>query len=437
MLKVSIPGDHIPERKYIIGTLLSGFLGLDFGLFIDKDIRHYSISFENSEIIIKDFFFALYPDGLSYLISDALPEKIIRVNNAFIKEKDIPVIFGTDQFEIDDKKFICGIDIFASSFFMLTRWEEYVSRIRDEHKRFPHTESIAYKYGIMDRPVVNEYVEMLWSILLRAGYNGVRKTRSFNLVLTHDIDHLDYPGNVRIIAGDVLKRKDLKLAREHFRSYVISGSNPYDTFNFIMSASEKLGISSHFYFMSSATGLAPDTKFYLNSARFRSKIREIKQRGHKIGFHPGYYTFDDPLRWRNEKLLLERVSETDIAEGRQHYLRMEVPDTLRIWSRNNMKIDSTLGYANKEGFRCGTGDIFPIFDFLERVQLNVWECPLIIMDGTLKRHYTLDEALSMIQYYFTVCRKYNSALTLLFHNSTFYGEGWEGYDSLYTKALGQ
>jgi hypothetical protein len=100
-----------------------------------------------------------------------------------------------------------------------------------------------------------------------------------------------------------------------------------------------------------------------------------------------------------------------------------------------MEIDSTLGYAHNEGFRCGTGDIFTVFDFLERRQLHVKERPLIIMDGTLRQQYSHEQALTIIQYYISIGRKYNSSITLLFHNSSFYGEGWEGYDSLYSKSL--
>ncbi len=83
--------------------------------------------------------------------------------NDFIVEKDIPIIYGTDKLEITEQNqniITCGIDIFASSFFMLTRWEEYVNKNRDRHNRFPAIESLAFKNDFLSRPVVNEYVEM-------------------------------------------------------------------------------------------------------------------------------------------------------------------------------------------------------------------------------------------------------------------------------------
>jgi hypothetical protein len=319
---------------------------------------------------------------------------------------------------------------------MLTRWEEYVNKERDEHDRFPGSASVAFKNGFLHRPVVNEYVEMLWVLLQKLGFKYKRKQRSFELVLTHDVDHLNYPGTCRIILGDMLKRKNLKLAQKHIEYFWKFGSNPYDYFDFLMTSSEKLGLKSHFYFMSSDSKLPRDPGFYLKDKRFKSKISEIRKRGHIIGFHPGYYTFNDDDRWRYEKQLLEEAVQQEIVEGRQHYLRMDVTKTLPIWENNNMKIDSTLSFADKEGFRCGTGDIFPVFDFLNRMQLQLKECPLILMDGTLQQHqeYSREQVIDISQNYISVGKKYNTLITLLFHNSSFIGE-WEGYDSIYREIL--
>ncbi len=301
------------------------------------------------------------------------------------------------------------------------------------HSRYPGDESIAFKNGFLHRPIVNEYAEILWKMLYKLGYKGKRKQKRFELILSHDVDQFRY---FRIILGDILRRRNLKLAKEHSKYFVKLGSNPFDTFDFIMTSSEKVGLKSHFNFASSNSKLPLEPEFYLRIKRFRSTIKKIKERGHIIGFHPGYYTFNNLDKWHNEKLLLEEFVQNNIIEGRQHYLRFDVPKTFRIWDKNNMEIDSTLGYADKEGFRCGTGDLFNVFDFLERTRLNVKECPLIIMDGTLLLHrkYTQEQAMEILKYYIQIGVKYKTKITLLFHNSSFFGE-WEGYKSIYTNII--
>lgn len=433
MLSVQIPNNNIPEREYVIKTLFD-FLGLPYTIITNNSKSYYSILFNECALFIQDSFFSCYPEALSYLNADALPEKIVFAKNEFAIENNIPIIYGTDELYITENKIICGIDIFASSFFMLTRWEEYIIKTRDMHNRFPGSVSIAYVNNFLHRPVVNEYMEMLWKMLQKLGYKGEREQRNFELVLTHDIDFLGYPISIRTILGDILKRRNLNLAQKHLRYMFVS--DPYDTFDFLMTKSEKLGLKSHFYFMSSDSKLMYDTSYYLKSKLFSSKINEIKKRGHIIGFHPGYYTFDNLERWLSEKQLLEKAVQQETVEGRQHYLRIDVTKTFNIWDKNNMEIDSTLGFADKEGFRCGTGNIFPIFDFLERKQLILKERPLIIMDSTLKKYqqYSQEQAIELIQYYVAIGKKYNTNITLLFHNTVFCEE-WEEYRSIYIKIL--
>lgn len=435
MLNVSVPDNNFPEREYIIDVMLSGFLGLPYSLSPGSDPTGYHILFDGAELIIRDHFFSRYPLPLTYLVREAIPPVTRFMKNPCTGDKDIPVIYGTDEFQWNEKSLVCGIDLFGSSFFMLTRWEEAVIQVRDIHNRFPGRESLAVAGGFLQRPIVNEYATMLWNLLKILGYKGERKTRHYGLVLTHDVDHLDYPSTCRILLGDLLKRHSTTLVRHHFNQYRKTGANPYDYFDFLMSHSEKLGLRSRFYFMSTNTGLPNDRRFYLNKKRFRDKVSEIRRRGHLIGFHPGYYTFDNEERWRREKEILECALNERITEGRQHYLRFDVSRTFRIWENNGMETDSTLGYADHEGFRCGTGDDFPVFDFTGRHRLRLRERPLVIMDGTLKHYkgYDQETIIECFRYYQQIARTYEMQLTILFHNC-FYGE-LEGYDNLYVKML--
>ena len=100
-------------------------------------------------------------------------------------------------------------------------------------------------------------------------------------------------------------------------------------------------------------------------------------------------------------------------------------------------MDSTLGYADREGFRCGTGNCFPVFDFLERRVLDLYESPLVVMDGTLRtyRNQSCDQAMDIISSYITCGKKYNMPVTFLFHNSSFDRRMWRGWKRMYKKLL--
>jgi len=112
MITINIPSNFLQERKYIIDIIFDEFLGLKYKVEI-KNIKNYEIIFDNKRLVVKNSFFSNFEDGLDYLDKKNLPEKINILKNRFIVEKDIPVIYGDDEFKIQENGIVCGIDIFA------------------------------------------------------------------------------------------------------------------------------------------------------------------------------------------------------------------------------------------------------------------------------------------------------------------------------------
>ena len=44
---------------------------------------------------------------------------------------------------------------------MLSRYEEYLPHIKDEYGRFEAKESLAFKYGFLEIPIVDKWVQIL------------------------------------------------------------------------------------------------------------------------------------------------------------------------------------------------------------------------------------------------------------------------------------
>ena len=401
MIKINIPNNNLNERKYIIDIIFNEFLGLDYHLEIGS--KDYEIELKNKKVLtIKDTFFNRYPNDLEYLKLENIPNKIEE------------------------------LDIFSASFFMLTRWEEYVNKNRDSHNRFPAYESLAYKQGFLDRAIVNEHVEWLKQELLRLDSSLKFKERKFELILTHDVDHIrqwkSWKQIGRVALGDIVKRKDIGLAVERFAEYFLIKrekiKDPYDTFDWLMDKSEAIGVKSRFYFMSGGV-TEHDNNYNIKDKKVLELIEKIKKRGHIIGIHPSYNAYNNSEQFKKEKELLQEVCRCEIVEGREHYLRFEVPTTWQIWEDNGMHLDSTCGYADKEGFRCGTGDEFSVFNILSRKKLNLKERPLVVMDCSLfdYNNNSYNEAKENINQ----MKKNINKLTMLWHNSyikhiPFYGE---------------
>jgi hypothetical protein len=412
MIKITTPNNNIAERKYILDIIFNEFLGLEYALGTGSD--DYIIELKNKKtLIIKDTFFNRFLKDLEYLKLENIPTKIGE------------------------------LDIFAASFFMLTRWEEYVNKNRDLHNRFPATESLAFKQGFLDRPVVNEYVEELKTMLLELDDNLKFKIYNYQLLLTHDVDipqkYTSIKSGLIEIVGDIVKRKDIKKAFLNIflkiKVMIKIQKDPFDTFDYLMDVSEKVGVKSYFFFM--GKGLTKFDNMYDSGDGFiKDLVIRIKKRNHHIGIHPTFNAYNDSKQFTKEKKELEKNLDTNITFGREHFLRFEVPKTWQIWEDHDMSWDSTLSFADKEGFRCGVCYPYSVFNILTRKKLNLKERPLIVMEGsfaTYQPDIAPQEMESKIKQLMEEVKKYNGEFVFLWHNSSFNTIIWKKYQDIYEK----
>jgi len=451
MINIIIPDNNHFERKYTIEILFGEFLGLDFKIQVNSACENYIIELDNkNQLIVEDHFFSMYPEEKSYLNIHNIPDNIQYLENKFVPEKNLPVIFGDSKFEIlhDSTRSIsvhCGSDVFASAFFMLTRWEEYVNTSRDDLDRFPVNESYAQKNKILHRPLVNEYCEFIYNILKFLGLKQDKQTRRFTPVVTHDVDLIlkwySFYNFIRTITGDILKRKNIVVFLKNIVSFILCKlklkTDPFNTFDYLMSLSEKKGVKSYFFFM--AVDPSKTCRNYNINHRFvKLIIKTIKDRNHGIGFHPDKGTCKNMQQWKKEYDRLISSVEMPVYYGRQHYLEFQVPTTWQIWNDAGMQWDSTLSYASEPGFRCGSCYPFSVFNILTREKLKLKEKPLILMDKSLvmyNKDLDINTLSNIAINLINTVKKYNGEFVLLWHNNCFHVEEWKNFQVLYEEML--
>jgi peptidoglycan/xylan/chitin deacetylase (PgdA/CDA1 family) len=445
LIRISYPCNYTHEKEYILDIIFAEFLGLDFESTPDAVDSIISIYLDNGNILeLNDCFFSnAYRLNKSYLEESFIPSEIVHLDLKNAPENNIIGLYGKPIVSIKSNKIYCGIDIFASSFYMLTRWEEYVIKKRDNHGRFPVQSSLAYKHGFLSRPIVNEYVEVIWHWLTILGITQARKLRQFEFINTHDIDRIClFETKLDIIVKPVkalLVEKSLASFVYHLKLAIksLKGKDSYLSFEYLMDSSEKCGVKSHFFFM----GALKKTKYnngYNISDRFvKDIIKRIIKRGHTIGIHPSYDTLNNQKLFRTELDSIRDVSDTEVICGRQHYLRFELPATWQNWENNKLQWDSSLAYSEQEGFRCGVCYSFSVYNILSRVKLKLREKPLTIMDATLcvQRKMSPRVADRVISYYIFKVKKYSGEFVFLWHNSSFDYMGWRNYKEVYDRAL--
>jgi hypothetical protein len=442
VINISLPHGFTEERKYIIEVVFKYFIGADYILIESTNASQqgeYSLQINTGEIVIIDSFFSHIKNEDNWPSIDLIPDNIDYYKNDFSIEESVPLMYGKGEIVAEQNKIVCFHDLFADIFFMLTRWEEMVIKDRDYLERFPGRSSLAYKCGFLSRPVVNEWIEMLKKMIRHIQPDFTfEPPQHYELIFTHDIDLLNRPVTIKEFAKDILKRKSLNAFFTR-TGYLINRKNPYDVFDFFMDISERNNTLSRFYFMTGHNLPGKDGENYNSTPLYKSVLNKISRRGHIIGFHPSLLTYNDPDRFKKEKDQLSKDIGKPVTEGRQHALRFSIPETWRIWEENDMQTDSTMGYSSDEGFRCGTGYSFPVFDLLWRKQLKLRELPLLVMDTTLhvNRKISINESKKIINRYIDLGKKYQMPVTLLFHNLIDDSIDWRGWKDLYKEIFDQ
>lgn len=444
MIRIFVSSNYIEEKKYIIDIIFNEFLGLEYKIVEGVSEQRFTVIEYHGKIIrIKDILFLTKSN--IWLKKESLPNlplKRINIKKFFPNyegESVMPLIYSDNHetpFQINEAYININFDILGSCFFMLTRYEEYVIKKRDSLDRFSCSDSLSYKENIIERPIVNEYVELLWHILHKINPFIKRKKRIFNLVLTHDIDKpfgMMYDSNKQILrhfAGDLLIRKDFKLFFKRFQEVFLLKFKQkkyigikLKTYDYIFHISKKYNYKNYFFFMNSKKSWF-DGNYKVDEPYVIELIRDIIKKGHYVGLHPSFNSYKNKNELNNEvehfnKILLCN-NLPKITGARQHYLRWSNPITWRIYEKENLLYDSSLTFHDHAGFRCGTCYEFSTFDLEERKHMKLKEKPLIVMDTTLIEYMKLNnnEIVEYIMYLFKVCKFYNGDFVILWHNTT-------------------
>lgn len=436
------------ERHYIYETILSKFLGLEWQG-IPEQRADICVTLQGDasarELQIADVLLQLSPD--EWLQQASLPTEPLSLWNtrelpspfAGCSAAPVPIIYGRAGCMLQADRVRIDADLFGSSFFLLSRYEEAIAPQRDRHDRFPAAASLAVRAGFVDRPLLDEYVEILWSCLTHLWPNLTRRQRQFRMIVTCDVDRpltcwaQSAIGTLRKMARDCIKERSPRLAAGSFGLYLDQRAgryhkDPFHTFDWMFDECERAGLHATFNFICAHTHKALDGCYDLADPMIRKLLRAIHARGHEIGMHGSYNSYLDADQLAREATLLRSALERENVRqdqfgARQHYLRWRSPDTARHLERAGIDYDSTLAFAERAGFRCGTCFEHELFDVVERRALRLRERPLIVMEASVLSPQYMgvdhpERALEIMSGLKSTCRRFGGNFVLLWHNSS-------------------
>jgi peptidoglycan/xylan/chitin deacetylase (PgdA/CDA1 family) len=434
MIYIYINDACINEKKYILNVIFKCWLGLDYEIKFHEDENYKIILPNEAVILIPDLFLSMKDE--EWLFEKTLPKSVVKksfFDHDFLICSDIPHIFR-DNTKEKEEKFSISLDIFGSIFYLISGYEESVIQTKDQHGRFDFKESLGYQHTFLDKPIVNEYLEILWHFLHKGCPLLQRKKRKYHFELSHDVDQpfffLFMTLHILIREGGhaILREQSPYKALFYLVNYLTVKSgfiekDRFYTFDWIMDLSEKYNIQSTFNFIS-GNHSPMDAQYRIHDPRISKLMERMSTRGHLIGLHGSYNSYNHYTLLKNEYDHLKQVMDKahikqDLESSRQHYLRWDSSVTPYLLNKVGLKYDTTLTHAGYPGFRCGTCYEFPMYDLKNRQELKLIQRPLVVMEASILEYLGLSyqDGVSRILSLANECKKFNGTFSLLWHNS--------------------
>ena len=334
-------------------------------------------------------------------------------------------------------------DLLAATFYMVSRYEEYLPHRNDVHGRFATAGHLAVEHGFNDEPVVDQWACLLRQTLQARYPDLAMPARSYHFVQTVDIDtawDFLHKGLFRTVAGslrDLVVRHDPAEVRLRWRVLTHRAADPFDTFDYILEQ-RKRAPGSHLLFFSLLTDYDQyDKPASYNGPYTRQLLQHLGDHA-KMGIHPGYYSLEQPHNVDTEAKRLEEILHRTIVRSRYHFLRLRLPVSYRILLHAGLRHDYTMGFAETTGFRAGISSPFPFYDLERDIETELTVHPFCVMDTTLQKYLKMTPAEAVERYGKLIgsVRSVGGTFCCIVHNQNLSERyGWQGWRSAYEQML--
>ena len=419
--------DKISDRlNYIFHFVLKEQLGIEFMFstnieeckLSDKDLINYSNeSIGNARFQIKPHTL-LFEEGIK-------PQQID--------------CFETDGYKAFFKTSASDFqfDIFAASFYLLSRYEEYLPHEKDIYGRYSHENSLAFKNNFLHKPLINIWINDLTLRLKNTFENIIFHPPVFKAILTYDIDiawSYQHKGFFRNIGG-FLKNP----SAERLSVMLRIKKDPFDAYDFIDKLHEQKQLSVLYFFLVADNVSKYDKNISPNKASMRELIKAHSNK-YPIGLHPSWKSNNNITILKKEKAYLEEIANKQILNSRQHYIQFSLPDSFEKLIKAGINNDFSMGYGSINGFRASFAGSFYWYNLAAEKMTRLKLFPFCFMDANshYEQHQNTKDAFAELMHYKNECEKVNGLFISIFHNN-FLGtdKKFNGWKEMYEAFISQ
>lgn len=427
VLIIVLAEDNTPRLRYILSELLERRMGVAFRITTD------AAEFASKKNETRINYTPVPHAGSIHIIPHGL------LSQTYIRAT-VPVTTSHPEWHtmLWPSEGDVPFDLLAASFFLLSRYEEYIIPERDMHGRFEAHRSIAFRNGFLQTPIVDLWVDRLKKVLQERYPSLLFRQHAFCCMSTIDVDFAYlYKGlGWKRWSGKLLKsltRFEVSAVGEQLAVTLGIRKDPYDTYD-LLNETTKCNLA-YFILMNDSGGHDKASK----PSTIRQLIRKLKPHAQFIGIHPSYASNIRRELLERETRRLEVFTEETVTHSRQHFLKLSVNDTYPLLLQAGIQHDYTMMYAEQAGFRAGTCFPFFYYDLHHEKTTTLTVHSTCAMDVTLQNYMglTADEAVKLLQQLRESTFQYQGHFITLWHNNTLSAqhnsEAWRNvYFSIYS-----
>lgn len=327
-----------------------------------------------------------------------------------------PVFFKTNNGAIP-------FDIFSASFYLLSRYEEYLPHSVDEYGRYSHTNSLAFKNKFLHLPLIQLWMQQLAIQLQQLVTNYSLPSAIFSFTPTYDIDiaysylHQPILKNVFGFFKDLLQAK-FESFSERAMVYAGKQKDPFDQYNWLQDLHEQYQLNPIYFFLVSNKRKGVDKNISLSKKAMRQLMQKIGKK-YLVGIHPSWQSGNDTTVLKNEINALSSILNAPVQSSRQHFLRMQLPSTYQQLIALGITKEHSMGYGSINGFRASYANAYFWYDLKNELKTTLEIHPFCYMDATaiFKLGYAPYEAKKELQDFYKIIQSVNGNMICIFHNN--------------------
>lgn len=326
-------------------------------------------------------------------------------------------------FKVSDQSDL-PFDIFSASFYLLSRYEEYLPHVKDKFGRYPSSESFLVKAEILDQPLVDIWAFKFLEVLQERFPSLERKKKSFqnkNILAVAEAFKYKKKGIVRSVGASIRDFFQLRFNEflERIEVLTFLKKDPYDVYDEIIAFSKQENLRWSFMFQLSNYSIYNKNISY-HKVKYHALIKSMADYG-VIGLLPGFEAISNLKVLKKEKKRWEAIVNRPLKVTMVNDYDLNLPNLYNNFDKLEIERDFSMSYADVIGFRAGTCTPFLFYDInFERISPLVIE-PVAFNSQVLEKlsYFEVKTTLENIQ---EQVKKVSGNLVLIFKNSDFEDE---------------